>query len=59
MECCEKLTNELKLKARFEKDEHGVYINFKTYDYDEDYGHAYFTHKVIINYCPFCGHKFK
>jgi hypothetical protein len=57
--CCNKLKNELNYGERFEKDEYNLYLKLKTYDYDEDYGHDYFTQKIIINYCPFCGFKYK
>ena len=53
--CCDKLRDELKYRKRFEKDEFGLYLSFKEHDYDEDYGHSFFTQKLIIKYCPFCG----
>lgn len=55
--CCDKLRSELKYGKNFEKDDLGLYLNFTKHDYDEDYGHSYFTRKVIIDYCPFCGQK--
>jgi hypothetical protein len=55
--CCEKLAREIRHTRRFTINDTGLYINFKDSDYDEDYGYATFTHRLKIDYCPFCGEK--
>jgi hypothetical protein len=54
--CCEQLRKEIR-NEHFEKND-GLFIIYKSSDYDEDYGYSVFKNKVKIQFCPFCGSKY-